>query len=820
MILGPAGSGKTVLARHIGDARRAVGARLLWCRLTVDTSAPGEIAAMVRVAAGNDEEDYFPTDADALGLAAGLLDVMEAEPTVLVLEDAHHADATVLEPALAELASLAPDTSVVVLVTRRRPAVLLGRAPGLVAMTNTSDLAFTANEGEDLFALAGRDPDLAPAWVSTVGGWAAALRLASEIDPTPTPEHGLTTLVEALVHEHLDPAARSALEVLAIAPYLDRATVHAIGIAPDALERLADATALVESDAGRWTVRPELARAVVADLPADIARQHRLAVARAVAETDAPTAVRLLLDAGDAAGAADAIQRSLSTLPPDQVRRWLYELPAEVRRRFPSLAAGGAATVDVDEAVASAQERLAAAADEPRRREALLALGSAQLSTGDLPAAQQALEDLLAALDRADPAADRAAVLLGLARWWSDDLEGASDALSGSSETTWSAWLRGKLALAGGDTAAAAEWAQRSIDAAANQPGATAAPGESLQARAALISGDIEGGQTLARAALESAGDTGGHDLATAAVAVAWARLLNDDPEGAASLCDQLDRRVTRHDLLARVEVALLRRELARQRGDVAATERADRQVALLRQTGFAHVERVALATLDSATGTPPDLRVALCGSSAVTVDGTATGGWKSRKALEVLRYLAWSGTSGARREQVIEAVWPDRDPAKGRTLLRTALSEIRRTLEPGRPAGEPSRFLHVDGDCIRADATTDLDEARLAVDHGDPAAAWPVLGSIDAGALAEMSASEWAVEAGSVVTRFRLEVAERVAGGAGLDAIVRRDALEALIEAEPWQRRHVDALASLLRSEGDDAGAAGVERRWFEDDI
>ena len=211
-----------------------------------------------------------------------------------------------------------------------------------------------------------------------------------------------------------------------------------------------------------------------------------------------------------------------------------------------------------------------------------------------------------------------------------------------------------------------------------------------------------------------------------------------------------------------------------------------------------------------------PALLVELCGSFRVSVDGSAldASAWKSKKALEVCAVLCQAGEIGQRREQVIEAVWTGRDPDKGRTLLRTALSEIRRVLEPRRGAGQESRFVFSEGDRVQVLGTTDLNEAARAKSDGDYGRAFELL---RAGLAADLPDSDWVDELLPVVERELVEAATRVVHDG--DPQQQVAAYERLIAVEPWQRDHFDGLAAVHRGLGDDLAAEDVERRWFADD-
>ncbi len=72
--------------------------------------------------------------------------------------------------------------------------------------------------------------------------------------------------------------------------------------------------------------------------------------------------------------------------------------------------------------------------------------------------------------------------------------------------------------------------------------------------------------------------------------------------------------------------------------------------------------------------------------------DGTVVGAsvWRTGKTMDLLRMLAINVERPLRTETVIERLWPDADRERGRGSLRTAVSEIRRTL------GDKERLVRV----------------------------------------------------------------------------------------------------------------------------
>lgn len=83
---------------------------------------------------------------------------------------------------------------------------------------------------------------------------------------------------------------------------------------------------------------------------------------------------------------------------------------------------------------------------------------------------------------------------------------------------------------------------------------------------------------------------------------------------------------------------------------------------------------------------------------------GTAlipSASWKSKKALMILKYLAANRDRGPiPRDVVMELLWPERDAESTSRNLNVALSNLRKTLEPGAGRGESS-YITVTGDSI-----------------------------------------------------------------------------------------------------------------------
>ena len=75
---------------------------------------------------------------------------------------------------------------------------------------------------------------------------------------------------------------------------------------------------------------------------------------------------------------------------------------------------------------------------------------------------------------------------------------------------------------------------------------------------------------------------------------------------------------------------------------------------------------------------------------------------WHQRRAGELFRLLLVAPDYSLGREQVIEALWPDREPGAATAQLHQATSALRRVLEPELPDKFPSRYLLFDEGVVR----------------------------------------------------------------------------------------------------------------------
>ena len=538
---------------------------------------------------------------------------------------------------------------------------------------------------------------------------------------------------------------------------------------------------------------------------ADVAAARRRAF-DALRTVDPLAAVELAVELDELVAAAELLNDLVGTISVEAAMTWAYRLPPALRHRLPPAATAGRATVNPDLAELEASERLERATDDEGRASAAFALASVRTAQAELDDAAGLLEEVLT-LTAEPTLRSRALRQQSSVRWWQGDLGGARASMAGDPASAWSCFVEAMIALAEHDDDRAAEAARRCIEADLADDRATTL-GTTATALVDAVRGDRGAALATAEDAWAGALDVGGFELGAAGVAVVWLRATGGDPDGARARAREVEARVGPRDAFARAGIAMALALLAADDPDD--DGRAERRRRAIRAAGFGAVEAVFGRLRADDVGAETGLRVELLGEGAIRVDGEALDAtaWKSRKAIEIVRYLAYRG-GPCRREEVIEAIWPDRAPERGRALLRNALSEVRAGLEPQRRAGEESRFVAADREMVRLDARTDLAEAGEA----DPGAAIRLLA---AGVAPDLDA-DWAVEVSRVRERLLAECADRV----------RRDpahpdrhlALEVLVDLEPWNRTMVDELVDLLREAGDEAGAAAVERRWFEDE-
>lgn len=791
VLTAPAGGGKTVLAAQLADR----APRVVWLRPAGPATSASRLVDEARAVLG---AKPGPPAVDPVLLAESFLASAGADPVLLVVDDADRVDAADLARWLAETVPLLDAGSGVVVCARDRPAGLVGRLGTAVRVLDAAALAFTEAEVAELL-----DGSGGAGLFEATGGWPSAVAAGIQVGVGGALVEALTAAVAD------DPAARAALDLLSLvgaapAPALGPAGARLLGRTPLVGKEDGDLR-LTEPACQVWrvTARPD---------PAAVARFADL-----LAAANPAAAVDLLLDARRPERATAVLAGAVGRLPVSWVRPRLYRLPATLRRSLPPALSAMQATVDLDSALAHAERAVALAATPAAHAAARFALGSALAHRGEL---EQAVVELAAARRGAPDrtTATAAAGWLGLTRLWLGDLSGAEaavrrppDAEPPAGESTLHSWVLGECALARGDLAAAERAAE---DAGRGDLGP--AIGEALAARVAVhVAGRVvpsTAAAGLAERAYRAAVERGGLELLAAAGVHGWFLLAAGRVDEAAAVAEHVQRSVGRHDAASRLQAALLSFAAARVRDGRGGGRQAAATVASLRQLGFAVLEREAYRFAPGLAG-GPGLRIRLTGRVRIEAGGREVDGWRSRKAREALLVLAAAGPDGLRRDELVETVWPGREPGRGRTLLRTALVEVRRVLEPDRPAGEPAAYLKADRERVALLADVDLDDARrhaAARRHAD------VLATL----AADLAADEPDLlgDARAEAAGLRLRAATALGRDGDRPPHERAAAYEAVLAVEPWRHEVAEELVALWYRAGDAERAGAADRRWLPD--
>jgi hypothetical protein len=808
VLLAPAGGGKTVLAAQLADAAD----RVVWVR----PEAPGAPAAtLVARACAQLGTSVSTRSADPAPLAEALLEAAGEEPFLLVLDEADRADAADVAKLVAELVPLLDEHSGVVVGARERPAGLLGRLGGAVRLLDGPALAFTVDEIAALRGSPGVE-SADEALRAATGGWPAAVVTAIAAGAEAGQAGTRSALAESLAAAVADdPACHRVLDLLALCGAASASVLDTVlgGRDTGAPSRLVARTPLVQTEADRFRLADPARAAWHPVLPPETVA----ALAAAIVDEDPATAVDLSLNAGRFADATGFLAGAVGRLPVDWVRPRLYRLPAELRRTLPPALSAVRATVDLGSARVRAERAVATARGPVEHAAARFALGSALAHSGELEAA--AAELAAASRASADPATARAADgWLALVRFYSGDLAGAL-AAAGDADTVLAAWVAGECALASGDLDTARTAADRARRIAAGGGDLGEAIGLALLSRVDMHAAGTPRPGTksaaLAERAYQLAVSCGGLELLAAAPAHGAYLLAAGRPAEAGAVAGTLRRTVGRQDAASRLQAALLQLAVARLTGDQESARQAESVVRTVRAHGFALVEAEASRLLPGLAQRQPALSIRLLGRVRIEVADRVLPGdaWRSRKAREALLLLAATDPRGLRRDELVEAVWPGREPGRGRTLLRTALAEIRRVLEPGRPSGEPSAFLHADRERVRLVATVDIDMARQHAASGRDAEALALLGADLAEGEPDLSALD---EVRAEVGEWRLRVARRIGRDQNRSAAERAAAYETVLALQPWRRELAEELVALWWRAGDPERARAADERYL----
>ncbi|WP_157744463.1 BTAD domain-containing putative transcriptional regulator [Micromonospora viridifaciens] len=186
-------------------------------------------------------------------------------------------------------------------------------------------------------------------------------------------------------------------------------------------------------------------------------------------------------------------------------------------------------------------------------------------------------------------------------------------------------------------------------------------------------------------------------------------------------------------------------------------------------------------------------------------------------------------------RDRLLDALWPDTDPAAATRTLHVALSSLRRFLDTQLPLGDRETLLHRDGDAyllaLPADAWCDVSEFRRAVKRAsrrgstDPRALDDLRVAVAAYTgelLPEDGPAEWVVAEREALRRQAADAAARLAesalrgaDGAGAEPAVTMAAR--CVEIDPCHDAGWRLLIAGHEQAGNVAAAEHARRRYAD---
>ncbi len=377
LICAPAGFGKTsLLADWAGGGGRPVA----WLGLDAGDNDPARfwryvVAALDRAQPGIAERLGPllgpPAPRSFEGLVTALINELAAQPgrdeVLLVLDDYHLVDAGPVHESVAFLLENLPPGLLLVVSGRTDPPLPLARlrARGQLAELRAAELRFTTEEAAALLGAAAGPvlPDAAVvALTSRTEGWAAGLQLAALSLRGRTDPAGFVAafsgshrfVLDYLADEVLDGQPGPVRAFLLETSVLERLS----GELCDAVTGRSGSQAMLQhieraglflvpldEVRGWWRYHHLFAGLLRARLeqeqPGRVQELHRAAAAWSDEHDLGDDAVRHALAAGDAAWAAQLVERYVDTLLRRSegvtLRRWLSTLPVEVQRARPRL---------------------------------------------------------------------------------------------------------------------------------------------------------------------------------------------------------------------------------------------------------------------------------------------------------------------------------------------------------------------------------------------------------------------------------------------------------------------------------------------------
>lgn len=216
--------------------------------------------------------------------------------------------------------------------------------------------------------------------------------------------------------------------------------------------------------------------------------------------------------------------------------------------------------------------------------------------------------------------------------------------------------------------------------------------------------------------------------------------------------------------------------------------------------------------------------RIQLCGRLSVEIDGVQrAAALRGKQVPLVFAYLVLNRDRQVGRDELSQALWPDRVPRSQDASLRTLLSRLRSAAGSGAVAGRERVMLQLP-ERIWIDfeaAVAGVQRALEALEGGDAPAAWALAQvplNISGRGLLPGAQADWLEPHRRELEDLRLQALEvigragLVVGGTQLASVQR--AARTLIEAEPYRESGYVLLMQAMAAEGNRAEGVRVFER------
>jgi DNA-binding SARP family transcriptional activator len=166
----------------------------------------------------------------------------------------------------------------------------------------------------------------------------------------------------------------------------------------------------------------------------------------------------------------------------------------------------------------------------------------------------------------------------------------------------------------------------------------------------------------------------------------------------------------------------------------------------------------------------PPPLRIQLLGRFGVWRAGQAipAAEWRGQKTRDLLKILLLAGGHYVANDQLIDWLWPGAEPEAAEANLRSAISDLRRVLEPGRERGRESTYVQTrhQGYCftLAPGVVVDATAFERALQMDGSAALEAALNAYPGDLLEEDPYAEWTLPERARLRGLRLDALARLA--------------------------------------------------------